>query len=307
MNIAPDELSMALKLLDGDDLVGMPTETVYGLAGNAESAAAVAKIYGLKGRPSFNPLIAHIAGMEMAQKQAEFSELALRLADAFWPGPLTLVLPSAKTNSICDLARADLDTQALRWPGHTDAQTLIREFGRPIAAPSANKSGRISPTTASHVRGEFGSDLKLVLDGGDSVLGLESTVIAVLNETVTLLRPGSIPSTDIESVCGKLESAIHDDHAPKSPGMLSRHYSPDAKVRLNVTEPAPDEAFLAFGSDHETATLNLSPSGDLQEAAANLYAMLRELDASFSSIAIAPIPDAGLGEAINDRLRRAAL
>ncbi|MAK62032.1 MAG: threonylcarbamoyl-AMP synthase [Ponticaulis sp.] len=301
-------LEDALETLRRGGLIGLPTETVYGLAGDAARADTVASIYELKNRPTFNPLIAHVSSLEMAEELGRFSDLARKLAETFWPGPLTLVLPVAKTNPVCDLARAGLDTQAIRWPAHEIAQKLISAFGKPVVAPSANKSGKVSPTTRKHVEQEFGTALTDILDGGASVLGLESTVISVLGNEATLLRIGSLPKADIEAVTGPLKSALLDEDAPKSPGMLSRHYSPDAKLRLNASvRSKPDEAYLGFGPSSVDATMNLSEAANLTEAAANLYAMLRTLDESYSAIAVAPIPDTGLGEAINDRLRRAAL
>lgn len=287
-------------------LVGMPTETVYGLAGDASNPHAVSAIFKLKNRPHFNPLIAHVSSLDMAEQQAVFSETAKALALHYWPGPLTLVLPVATTNSICDLARAGLDTQALRFPSHPVARNLIESFGAPIVAPSANKSGRISPTERDHVSSEFGGDLPIILDGGVSVLGLESTVLFIDDNQVTLLRSGTLTREEIEGVVGPISSSLDDDTAPRSPGMLSRHYAPDAKLRLNVTKPHEDENLLGFGECDAKVSLNLSPSGNLQEAAANLYAMLRELDSYSSAIAVSPIPDTGIGVAINDRLKRAA-
>lgn len=301
-----DPIRKALEILNSGGLIGMPTETVYGLAGDATRSETVSQIYALKGRPSFNPLIAHIHDMDMAEAHGAFSDLAFKLAEAFWPGPMTLVLPSNPGNAICDLARAGLETQALRMPRHDLARTLIREFGKPLAAPSANKSGHISPTKAEHVRTEFGDELACIPDGGASVLGLESTVLAVLDGEVTMLRPGSLAKEEIERVVGPIRSSLNDDTAPRSPGMLSRHYAPDAHLRLNADTPQAGEAYLGFGSQAET-TLNLSIEGNLQEAAANLYAMLRELDSQYDAIAVAPIPEDGLGLAINDRLRRASL
>ena len=297
----------AIELLSAGELIGLPTETVYGLAADATNADAVAKIFALKNRPQFNPLIAHVSSMDMALAQAEFSGKALQLADAFWPGPFTMVLPKSASNTICDLARAGLETQALRFPAHSVAQEVFAAFGKPIAAPSANISGHVSPTSAQHVRDEFGENLSLVLDGGSARIGLESTVVAVLNDEVTLLRPGSISKDNVEAVVGKIGSSLHDDNAPKSPGMLSRHYSPEARLRLNVTSPEAEEAYLGFGPASVKTTLSLSEAGNLTEAASNLYAMIRELDHSFDAIAIAPIPEDGIGAAINDRLRRAAL
>ncbi len=297
----------AIELLSAGELIGLPTETVYGLAADATNADAVAKIFALKNRPQFNPLIAHVSSLDMAGAQAEFSRKAQRLAEAFWPGPFTMVLPKSATNTICDLARAGLETQALRFPAHPVAQEVIATFGKPIAAPSANISGHVSPTSAQHVKDEFGANLSLVLDGGSARIGLESTVVAVLNDEVTLLRPGSISKDEIEAVVGETGSSLHDDHAPKSPGMLSRHYSPEARLRLNVTSPEPEEAFLGFGPTTAKTALSLSETGDLTEAASNLYAMIRELDLSHDAIAVAPIHEDGIGAAINDRLRRAAL
>lgn len=301
------DLQKAIELLRRGDLVGMPTETVYGLAGDARNSEAVAKIYTLKNRPAFNPLIAHVDSLDMATDQAVFSSLAMDLAGAFWPGPITLVLPVACANTVCDLARAGLDTQALRWPKHPVAQALISSLAAPIVAPSANKSGRISPTSRAHVQSEFGSDLQLVLEGQSSGLGLESTVLAVLDNEVTLLRPGSLSREDIEKVTGPVRMSLSDNTAPKSPGMLSRHYAPRARLKLNQLSADHGEAFLGFGKHNHHATLNLSEAGNLTEAAANLYAMLRDLDEDYDAIAVAPIPEHGLGEAINDRLRRASL
>ncbi len=307
MSELQQQLVDAVDILKADGLIGMPTETVYGLAGNAASAKAVAAIYALKNRPTFNPLIAHVASLEMAQREAVFSETALSLADAFWPGPMTLVLPVASQNTVCDLARAGLDTQALRWPEHPIAQGLISSFGGPLVAPSANKSGRISPTRQKHVLEEFGADLKLVLDGGQSVLGLESTVLFVDDDKVTQLRAGSLAREAIEALVGPISSALDDDEAPRSPGMLSRHYAPEARLRLNVDQPESGEAYLGFGDCRSAPTLNLSEAGSLSEAASNLYDMLRRLDQRFDKIAVAPIPETGIGQAINDRLRRASL
>ena len=307
MTIAPHTIDFVIETLNNQGLIGLPTETVYGLAGDARSPEAVAKIYALKNRPSFNPLIAHVDGLKMAETLVELNETALKLIDAFWPGPLTLVLPVKNNIKVCDLARAGLDTQAIRCPAHPIARDVISKFGSPLVAPSANKSGRLSPTRAEHVTSEFGDDLSVVLDGGDAVLGLESTVLALLDNAPTLLRAGSLERSKIEATIGKLNDARHDDTAPRSPGMLSRHYAPNARLRLDVTSPQPNEAWLGFGADQSAATLNLSMSGDLTEAASNLYRMLRELDRHHDFIAVAPIPNHGLGDAINDRLSRASL
>jgi L-threonylcarbamoyladenylate synthase len=286
-------------------LVILPTETVYGLAADAANARAVAAVYAAKGRPSFNPLIAHVADVAMARKIARFDERAERLADRFWPGPLTLVLPVADEAAVCDLARAGLDTVAVRAPGHPLAHALLDAFGGPLVAPSANRSGRPSPTTFADAMEETGASTAAGLDGGPCEIGLESTVVALLDEP-RLLRPGSVTRAQIEAVIGPLSEAEAD--AKRSPGRLARHYAPNAPVRLAATAPRPGEAFLAFGpADARERTWNLSPTGDLAEAAANLFAYLRAADRSApSAIAVAPIPAEGLGEAINDRLRRAA-
>ena len=281
----------------------MPTETVYGLAADAANARAVAAVYEAKGRPSFNPLIAHVADVAMARRIARFDERAEALAAAFWPGPLTLVLPVADAAAVCDLARAGLDTVAVRAPGHPLAHALIEAVGGPIVAPSANRSGRPSPTTFADAVEETGSAAVVALNGGACRIGLESTVVALL-DAARLLRPGSVTRAQIEAVIGPLSKAEAD--AKRSPGRLTRHYAPNAPVRLGVTTPAPGEAWLSFGPQGE-GPFNLSPSGDLAEAAANLFAYLRAADRTNpSGIAVAPIPKAGLGEAINDRLKRAA-
>jgi len=281
----------------------MPTETVYGLAADATNARAVAAVYEAKGRPSFNPLIAHVTDIAMARSIARFDERAELLAAVFWPGPLTLVLPVLDDASICDLARAGLETVAVRAPGHPIAQALIAAFGRPVVAPSANRSGRPSPTTFADAFEETGAAVAAALDGGPCAVGLESTVVALLDHP-RLLRPGAVTRGEIEAVVGLLIDAGGD--AKRSPGRLARHYAPNAPVRLDVTTPAPGEAWLAFGREG-TGPWNLSPTGDLREAAANLFAYLRAADRSApTAIAVAPIPDEGLGEAINDRLYRAA-
>ena len=283
----------------------MPTETVYGLAADAANARAVAAVYAAKGRPSFNPLIAHVADVAMARKIARFEDRAERLAARFWPGPLTLVLPVADEAAVCDLARAGLDTVAVRAPGHPLAHGLLEAFGGPLVAPSANRSGRPSPTTFADAMEETGAAAAAGLDGGPCEIGLESTVVALLDEP-RLLRPGSVTRAEIEAVIGPLSEAEAD--AKRSPGRLARHYAPDAPVRLDAEAPRPGEAFLAFGpAERSDRTWNLSPTRDLEEAAANLFAHLRAADrAGARRIAVAPIPRHGLGEAINDRLRRAA-
>ncbi|WP_417482630.1 L-threonylcarbamoyladenylate synthase [Maricaulis sp.] len=301
---SPDAIARAAALLREGGLVAMPTETVYGLAADASNAVAVARLYAAKGRPRFNPLIAHVAGIEMAKRLVEWPALADELARAFWPGPLTLVLPKLKAAPICDLANAGLDSVAIRAPGHAAAQALLEAFGGPLVAPSANPSGGVSPTTASHVREGLGDRLDLILDGGACTVGVESTVIALLDGRATLLRPGGLERSRIEAITGPLAIAGHSE-APTSPGMLASHYAPAAAMRLNATQAREGEVLLGFGAVQ--GDLNLSASGDLAEAAAKLFAALRQLDASGpKSIAVAPIPDEGLGEAINDRLQRAA-
>ncbi len=308
---AHEALERALALISAGQLVALPTETVYGLAADAADGAAVARIYEAKGRPRFNPLIAHVASLEMAEAIATFDPLSRRLAEAFWPGPLTLVLPLRPGAPVHPLALAGLDTVALRMPRGFAAE-LVQRLGRPIAAPSANRSGRVSPTTAAAVASELGDRVPLVVDGGATPVGLESTIVRVANGRVHLLRPGGIPAEEIEAVAGEpvLRLAAKGVVAP---GMLASHYAPEAALRLNVTAVQPGEALLAFGQwraanlGQASAYRNLSETGDLREAAANLFAMLKELDHGAGRvIAVEPIPTTGLGEAINDRLARAA-
>lgn len=306
--ISPDEagIARAVQALGAGRLVGLPTETVYGLAADATSAAAVARIYAAKGRPDFNPLIAHLASLEAAQTEGQFDERAEALARAFWPGSLTIVVPVQAGGQVCELARAGLTTIGLRVPSHPVAEALLKAFGKPLAAPSANPSGCLSPTDAAHVAAELAGQVALVLDGGVCRTGIESTIVAVMpGEQVRLLRPGAIGREQIESLVGPLA----DGHTPGiiAPGQLESHYAPTARVRLNADSAAAGEALLAFGPDAPVDALNLSKRGDLVEAAANLYRMLRELDAGgMATIAVMRIPEEGLGEAINDRLRRAA-
>jgi len=299
-------MGAALRALAAGDLVILPTETVYGLAADASNPAAVARIYDAKGRPSFNPLISHVADLATAEGLAVLDDRARALAQAFWPGPLTIVAPFREGAAVCDLARAGLDTVALRVPEHPVALELLRAFGGAVAAPSANRSGRPSPTTLADALEETGVSAAAALDGGACTVGLESTVIAVLGGDIQLLRPGGIDRAAIEAVVGPLGAARVDAH--RSPGRLALHYAPNAPVRLEVTQPEPDEAYLAFGPcGRVNGVWNLSPSGDLREAAANLFAYLRAADrTSPRAIAVAPVPQNGLGEAINDRLRRAA-
>ncbi|WP_412546410.1 L-threonylcarbamoyladenylate synthase [Maricaulis sp. MIT060901] len=299
-----EAIERAADLLRGGGLVAMPTETVYGLAANAADADAVARLYEAKGRPRFNPLIAHVTDAAMAARLAHVPELARGLMQAFWPGPLTLVLPKKSTAPICDLANAGLDSVAIRAPAHPAAQALIRAVDRPLVAPSANPSGSISPTTAQHVFEGLGHKIDLILDGGACPVGVESTVVMVEDETASLLRPGGLDRGAIEPLTGPLQR-VEDSATPASPGMLKSHYAPGAKVRLNASEARDDEVLLGFGQ--VAGDLNLSETGDLAEAATGLFAALRQLDTSgAATIAVAPIPATGLGEAINDRLQRAA-
>ena len=307
MEPKPLEISTALReaaaALRAGGLVILPTETVYGLAADAANARAVAKVFAAKGRPSFNPLIAHVSGIEMARAVARFDGRAEALAAQFWPGPLTLVLPVRDTAAVCDLARAGLDSVAVRAPAGPLAWGLIEVFGGPLVAPSANRSGRPSPTTFADAVAETGEAADVALDGGACKIGLESTVVALLDKP-RLLRPGAVTRADIEAVIGPLAEAEAD--AKRSPGRLARHYAPELPLRLNAVEARQGEAWLGFGPGFPER-LNLSPTGDLAEAAANLFSYLRAADRSGAqAIAVAPIPQAGLGEAINDRLRRAA-
>ncbi|WP_315834486.1 L-threonylcarbamoyladenylate synthase [Bradyrhizobium prioriisuperbiae] len=298
-------------------LVAFPTETVYGLGADATNPQAIARLYQAKGRPAFNPLIAHVADLAAAQAIARFDAQSLKLAQAFWPGPLTLVLPKAEGCPVADLATAGLDTVAVRVPAHPVAHAILQALGRPVAAPSANLSGHVSPTTAAHVASDLDGRIDLIVDGGPVRVGVESTIVACL-KAPTMLRPGGVPRSEIERVLGialaeAVEDIDSDTPQPLAPGMLASHYAPRTKVRLNASQLADGEALLAFGpsvisgSEHATAVLNLSPRGDLVEAAANLFGHLRALDGRGAhAIAVMPIPDEGLGEAINDRLRRAA-
>jgi L-threonylcarbamoyladenylate synthase len=296
----------AARALAAGDLIILPTETVYGLAADAANPAAVARLYEAKGRPRFNPLIAHVADWRMATRVARLDRRALKLATAFWPGPITFVAPIADAELVCDLARAGLDTVAVRAPAHELARAVIDAFGQPIVAPSANRSGRPSPTTFADAVAETGEATAVALDGGPCQIGLESTVVALLDGPPRLLRPGAVTRAEIEALIGPLAEAEAD--AARSPGRLARHYAPNAPLRLDATVPRPGEAYLAFGpAPHQGPVFNLSPAGDLREAAARLFALLRAADAlSPTAIAVAPIPHEDLGEAINDRLRRAA-
>ena len=299
----PASLQHFAALLRAGEIVAFPTETVYGLGADATTSDAALKIYETKGRPRFNPLIVHVADLEMARTLVAFSPLAERLA-RFWPGPLTLVLPRRSDAKLSDLVTAGLNTVGIRIPAHPLALALIRAAGVPLAAPSANPSGKLSPTTAEQVRRAFHGKVP-VLDGGPSQSGVESTILAVDGDTVTQLRAGALAREEIESAIGRKIAVAAEGSAIAAPGMLASHYAPIAALRLDATSARPGEAYLGFGPGWDGA-LNLSPSADLREAARNLFAMLHQLDALASKIAVAPIPHHGLGEAINDRLKRAA-
>jgi len=305
-----DAIAQAAQALVRGEIVAFPTETVYGLGANALDAGAVAKVFAAKERPRFNPLIVHVPDLAAAQTYAVFNDTARTLAESFWPGPLSLVLPKRPGCGIADLVTAGLDTIALRAPNHPVAQALLAAAKRPIAAPSANRSGRVSPTDATHVADELGDVPALILDGGRCARGIESTVVRVTDAEPVLLRLGAVPREAIEDVLGH-SIGLADEATPiASPGQLERHYAPQTPLRLNVKDVNPNEALLAFGPNAPQGArqaINLSAAGDLAEAAANLFAGLRALDRSgASAIAVMPIPDRGLGEAINDRLQRAA-
>jgi L-threonylcarbamoyladenylate synthase len=309
-------VAAAARALSQGGLVAFPTETVYGLGADATNAAAIAHLYQAKGRPAFNPLIAHVGDIEAARRIARFDARATALATAFWPGPLTLVLPKTKDCPVADLATAGLETIAIRVPAHPVARDILRAFGGPVVAPSANLSGHVSPTTAAHVHSDLAGRIDLIVDGGPVEVGVESTIVGCFAEPV-LLRPGGLPRGDIERVLGRplaQPPADGDDGQPLAPGMLASHYAPRTRVRLDAGRVEAGEALLAFGPvavagvDAATAVMNLSARGDLDEAAANLFGYLRALDARGArAIAVMPVPHHGLGEAINDRLRRAAV
>ena len=308
---AESGLSAAVEALRAGGLVGMPTETVYGLAADATNGAAVAAIYEAKGRPRFNPLIVHVSSLEAAQEIARFPDDALRLAAAFWPGPLTLVLPLRTPSKVAGLVTAGLDTVAVRVPSSAVARALIARSGRSLAAPSANRSGHVSPTTAAHVAADLGDRVAVILDAGPSAVGLESTIVDVSGPRPRLLRPGATPRETLEKCLGRTLEGAGEGAGVVAPGMLASHYAPSAAVRLDARVVRPGEALLAFGplppgADRAVAIQNLSDRGDLVEAAANFFSALRSLDGKARTIAVAPIPDQGLGEAINDRLRRAS-
>ena len=306
----PEAIRQATHALAHGDIVAFPTETVDGLGANALDARAIAKVFAGKERPRFNPLIVHVPGLEAAERYAVMNDTAWRLAEAFWPGPLSLVLKKRPACGIADLVIAGLDTIALRAPAHPVAQALLEAAQLPIAAPSANRSGRVSPTTAAHVQAELGERPAMILDGGPCPLGIESTVVSVIEPEPGLLRPGALPREAIELVLGAPLLAANANHRGASPGQLETHYAPSTKLRLGATGVSSSEALLAFGPEAPQGarvTINLSASGNLEEAAVKLFAALRELDQTgATAIAVMPIPAHGLGEAINDRLQRAA-
>ena len=302
-----DTVQAAQALRDGR-LVLLPTETVYGLAADAANAEAVAAIFEAKGRPRFNPLIAHVEDAAAAEGIAVFDAAARRLAEAFWPGPLTIVAPVRAGGRVCDLARAGLDSVAVRVPGHAKARAVIAAFGGAVVAPSANRSGRPSPTTFADAVEETGFAVAAAVDGGPCAVGVESTVVSVLDGRVALLRPGAVTRDEIEALVGPLAGALDGSgEGHRSPGRMALHYAPDAPVRIEVVDAQDGEILLGFGPGAGDPRWSLSPTGDLREAAANLFRLLREADRERpSGIAVSPIPAQGLGEAINDRLRRAA-
>jgi L-threonylcarbamoyladenylate synthase len=305
----------AARALAAGELVAFPTETVYGLGADARNGEAVARLYEAKGRPAFNPLIAHVADLAAARALGRFDAAAEKLAAAFWPGPLTLVLPRRAGGGVAELATAGLDTIAVRVPAHPAARAILSAFRHPVVAPSANRSGHVSPTTAQHVLADLGGRVTLIVDGGSTPLGLESTIVACLGEPM-LLRPGALPRADIEAIVPLARAAAAkaaSAGAPSAPGQLASHYAPRARLRLEAASVLPGEALLAFGeaaipgAERAVTALNLSPRGDLIEAAANLFSHLRALDACGArTVAVMPVPRAGLGEAINDRLMRGA-
>ena len=304
-------IRQAADLLCEGKLVAFPTETVYGLGGDATNDRAISAIYAAKGRPQFNPLIIHVTNTAQLSSLVIWNEQAEQLAAHFWPGPLTLILPRTENCAVSLLASAGLSSLAVRIPSHPVAQELLRTVGRPIAAPSANASGKLSPTTPAHVAESLNGKIDMILAAGRTTVGLESTVIDLTGDQPTMLRPGGITTEQIEAIIGPIKIFQGDSNEPHSPGQLASHYAPNLPLRLNAEKAEDDEALLCFGSDFAikggAVRLNLSPTSDLTEAAANLFAMLRALDQpEYRSIAVMPIPDTGLGLAINDRLQRAA-
>lgn len=312
-----DAIAQATLVLAAGGLVAFPTETVYGLGADATNVAAIARLYAAKGRPAFNPLIAHVADIDAARTLGVLDYAAEKLSAAFWPGPLTLVLRRGLKCPVAELATAGLNTIAVRVPGHPVAREILRAFGKPIVAPSANRSGHVSPTIAAHVLADLRGRVDLIVDGGPAWVGLESTIVACIDGSAMLLRPGGLPRADLARALG---GALADAPAMRTgadaliaPGMLASHYAPKARLRLDATNVGAGEALLAFGpkqipgDGRAVRVLNLSPSGDLAEAAGNLFSHLRALDSvGAATIAVMPVPHDGLGEAINDRLARAA-
>jgi L-threonylcarbamoyladenylate synthase len=306
LKAAADAIGAAARSLAAGGLVAFPTETVYGLGADATDGEAVARLYAAKGRPRFNPLISHVTDLAAAERLAVFNTSARRLAETFWPGPLTLVLPKTPGCSVSDLALAGLDTIAIRVPHHPVARDLLAAFGKPVVAPSANRSGHVSPTDAAHVLADLRGRIDLIVDGGPCAVGVESTIVS-LAAAPTVLRPGGLPREDIERVLGSKLTDAPATETPRAPGMLASHYAPKAQVRLDAEAAQAGEVLLGFGPNAPAGTLNLSARGDLVEAAANLFAHLRALDRDGArAIAVMKVPRHGLGEAINDRLRRAA-
>jgi L-threonylcarbamoyladenylate synthase len=304
---SPDDIAAAAQALREGQLVAFPTETVYGLGADATDDKAVARVYAAKGRPSFNPLIVHVPDSETAFALGQFAPEAKALAKAFWPGPLSLVVPRAAACPVSLLASAGLGSIAIRVPAHPVALDLLKAAGRPVVAPSANPSGKISPTTAEHVRRHLKDRLAMVLDGGRCKVGVESSVVSFMEGAPKLLRQGGIPRTEIEKVLGHPVTVESHSARPHAPGQLVSHYAPHAELRLNAEAPREGEAYLGFGKFHAHGPWTLSATGDLVEAAASLFRLLHEIDATgVARIAVAPIPHHGLGEAINDRLLRAA-
>jgi L-threonylcarbamoyladenylate synthase len=306
MNATPSQIDAAVALLRAGELVAFPTETVYGLGADARNDRAVARVFEAKGRPAFNPLIAHVADFAAAEAIGDFNDDARLLGKAIWPGPLTLVVPRAKQCAVSALASAGLDSIAIRIPAHAVAHALLRAAGFPVVAPSANPSGGLSPTTAAHARAGLGEKVHLILDGGQCAIGLESTVVSCLGPAPQILRSGGLARDAIEAALGAPIAFFSNATSPRSPGQLDSHYAPRAALRLNALAPRGGEAWLGFGKSSVYGR-TLSARGDLVEAAANLFRMLHEIDAEGARlIAVAPIPMTGLGEAINDRLKRAA-
>ncbi|MDA0785100.1 MAG: L-threonylcarbamoyladenylate synthase [Proteobacteria bacterium] len=307
-----DTLTRAADILRSGGLVAFPTETVYGLGADARNDKAIARVFAAKDRPSFNPLIVHVPDLAAAGALGEVNDHAVALAERYWPGPLSFVLPRRADSGLSLLVSAGLDTVALRAPAHPLAQDLLTRFGGPIAAPSANRAGEVSPTTAAHVLESLGDAPDLIVDGGACMVGLESTVVDLCGDRPAILRHGAVTREQLERMLGSVDDASvpESGQAPRSPGQIAKHYAPSLPLRINATDPGPDEAFIAFGEPggkNAAVIRSLSPSGNVIEAAARLFALLRELDRpEFTAIVVAPVPETGIGRAVNDRLRRAA-